>query len=131
MADTESSVNERLPFSPLELEAHWDVNCATTLTAIQRLSNQPTEAFGPEYEKFGSAINEYLGALKKCAIIYNTKGVSRYSPCIDYFSLYSQLNDLKSALFLTKQPFNQNQIQSILGALKNGLDGIHCTSHQQ
>ena len=36
LADTESSVNERLPFTSLELEAHWNVDCSATLSTIIR-----------------------------------------------------------------------------------------------
>ena len=126
LADTESSVNERLPFTSLELEAHWNVDCSATLSTIKQFTENPALIFKPEYHQLKPTFDGYLSALKKCAIIYNTPNTGRYSICVDYLSIHSQLNDLKSALFLTKERFHPDQIRSILGPLRNMLNSIHC-----
>jgi len=130
LADTENSVNERLPFTPLELEAHWGVNCTSTLAALEQLINAPAQIFESNYLELKPVIDDSLSSLKKCAIIYNTPNTNRFSPCTDYLSIHSQLNDLKSTLFLTKERFYPNQIQSILGPLRNTLTSIRCNSNQ-
>lgn len=109
-ADTESSVNERIPISSQELEQHWRIDCNAGLHKLDNLlaaidqNRQPVAA-------------EHLELYRKCALIYNTSGTANYSPCVDYKLIFRQLNRANS-LVAEKQDFNPAQIRSILAPLK-------------
>ncbi len=116
-ADTESSVNERLPFSSLELEAHWQVDCKETLASleksIQQLINESKSIRSGQVEKI---FPPFTPRLQKCAFIHNTKKTNRYSSCPDYLRIVK-----KTAIIQTAWPADHNQDMGISISLKNSL----------
>ncbi len=116
-ADTESSVNERLPFSSLELEAHWQVNCKETLVglekSIQQLINESKTIRSDQIDKI---LSPFTTRLQKCAFIHNTKQTNRYSPCPAYTTITEQL-----AIIQTTWPADHDQDMELSINLKNSL----------
>lgn len=80
-ADTPNNadlVNERFITRPLELEAHWQVDCS----AVRQRALAPQAGLAPQ---------ELAGDMKKCAMIYNPPGTGAPQTCPDYASAWRLL----------------------------------------
>lgn len=76
-----NAVNERLPVTKAEMEAHWQVDCRASWAAIQ--NRRGTADCRPDAE---------LGqALQLCAFIYQPPGEEPVAVCPDYRGLLRHL----------------------------------------
>lgn len=77
-APASDTVNERLPVSPAELEAHWNIDCRATWAALQALADGSGEGeqciIGPESQR----------SLELCAFVYQPPGGVVSRTCPDY-----------------------------------------------
>ena len=76
-----NAVNERLPVTRAELEAHWQVDCQANWAAIK---NRRSSADCPPDA-------ELLQALQLCAFIYQPPGEEPAAVCPDYRGLLQHL----------------------------------------
>lgn len=96
-----NAVNERLPVSKAELEAHWQIDCQANWT---RINNHADSAACPPDEKL-------LQTLQLCAFIYQPPGEEPAAVCPDYRGLLGHLEAApasgsceKLAHWLSQQP---------------------------
>ena len=74
-APVSDTVNERIPVSRAELEAHWQVDCAAAWAALEQLAGA-TGQCAP-----GATLQR---ALRLCAFIYQPPGEEVASACPDF-----------------------------------------------
>lgn len=77
-----NAVNERLPVTKAEMEAHWQVDCQANWAAIKNHSG--TDGCPPDAE--------LLQELQLCAFIYQPPGEEPAAVCPDYRGLLGQLD---------------------------------------
>ena len=89
--DSADAVNERIPVNRAEMEAHWQVDCATAwehlLTAAAQPTKQPTN-------KDNCGITDQLRRdIQLCAFIYQAPGGDPGHHCPDYRGASKYLNE--------------------------------------
>lgn len=70
-ADSDA-VNERIPVSPKQLEAHWDIDCSASWASLTAGACPPAA--------------DLSRVLQLCAAIYQRPGDDRSSNCPDYLA---------------------------------------------
>lgn len=82
------AVNERIPVTNAELEAHWQVDCAD---AWLRLKASAARRSTTDHCRVSA---ELVRELKLCAFIYQTPGDTSPHKCPDYRGVSEQLEQL-------------------------------------
>ena len=76
--DDGTAVNERIPVNRAEMEAHWQVDCATAWTRLQAAAvRRPTQ-------DHCGITPELVRAMKLCGFIYQAPGADSRHTCPDY-----------------------------------------------
>ena len=79
------AVNERIPVTKAELEAHWKVDCASTWSSLQAASRP-----APTGDSCG--VNDLIRRqIQLCAYIYQAPGDNSKHRCPDYRSVSEHL----------------------------------------
>ncbi len=85
IAQTDSIANERIPVKSEDLEAHWNVECASLVKKTERvLANH-----GGNVDEISVLRHD----IKKCMYIYNTPDSAHYKAEPDYKRLLDKLNE--------------------------------------
>jgi hypothetical protein len=83
--DDGAAVNERIPVDRAELEAHWQVDCATAWTRLQAAAvRRPTQSHC-------GITPELVRDMKLCGFIYQAPGADSRHTCPDYRGVSQQL----------------------------------------
>ena len=77
-ASESDTVNERVPVSKAELEAHWDVDCAQVADSMAQVVMGPTSG---DVCEFSPGLRHQL---QLCAFIYQAPGADSSHLCPDY-----------------------------------------------
>ena len=80
------TVNERVPVSEAELEAHWQVDCAEISDLLRELADRGKPGVGCQA---GSAVRHQL---QLCAFIYQAPGSDTRHLCPDYRGALEELD---------------------------------------
>ena len=86
--DTSNAVNERIPVTATEMEAHWQVNCAGVQESLLAAARQPTS-------KRDCGISAKLRQdIQLCAFIYQAPGKKTQHTCPDYSGVSERLQQV-------------------------------------
>jgi hypothetical protein len=72
------ALNERIPVSNAELEAHWQVDCTATRDGLLALAQQPRQ------DTHCTDAQAFQGRLKLCVFIYQAPASNSRHQCPDY-----------------------------------------------
>jgi hypothetical protein len=89
--DSADAVNERLPVSKAEMEAHWQVDCAAAWEQLLAAAAQPTKQ--PTNTDNCGIPGQLRREIQLCAFIYQAPGGAPGQDCPDYRGVSEQLNE--------------------------------------
>ena len=89
--DSADAVNERIPVSRAEMEAHWQVDCAAAWEYLLTTVRQ-----SPDKDNCGIA-DQLRQEIQLCAFIYQAPGGDPRHDCPDYRGVSKHLNEAEKS----------------------------------
>jgi hypothetical protein len=89
--DNGDAVNERIPVTKIEMEAHWQLNCTEAWAQLRTATTDPAAAGNCGFSA------ELIREIRLCGFIYQAPGEQVRHRCPDYRSASSLLEQRSAA----------------------------------
>jgi hypothetical protein len=90
--DNGDAVNERIPVTKIEMEAHWQLDCTDAWAALRTATAHPVTSGNCGFSA------ELTREIRLCGFIYQAPGVQVRHRCPDYRSVSSLLEQSSASI---------------------------------